>query len=35
MKRCDVSLRSVPDLIAKCIILYNLYIIMNDGFNEN
>ena len=35
MKRCDVPLRSVPDLVATCIVLYNLCITMNDGFNEN
>ena len=35
MKRCDVPLRSVTDLIATCIILHNLCITMNDGFNEN
>jgi hypothetical protein len=30
-----VSLRSVPDLVATCIVLHNLCITMNDGFNEN
>ena len=35
MKRCDVPLRSVPDLVATCIVLHNLCITMNDGFNEN
>ena len=35
MKGCDVSLRSVPDLVATCNVLYNLYIRMNDGFNKN
>ena len=34
MKKCDVPLRSVPDLVATCIVLQNLCIIMNDGFNE-
>jgi hypothetical protein len=28
-------LRSVPDLVATCIVLHNLCITMNDGFNEN
>jgi hypothetical protein len=35
MKRCDVPLRSVPDLVATCIVLHNLCITMNDGVNEN
>jgi hypothetical protein len=35
MKRCDVPLRTVSDLVATCIVLYNLCITMNDGFNEN
>ena len=35
MKRCDVLLRSVPDLVATCIVLHNLCISMNNGFNEN
>ena len=35
MKRCDMPLRSVSDLVARCIVLHNLCITMNDGFNEN
>ena len=35
MKRCDVLLRSVPDLVVTCIVLHNLCITMNDGVNEN
>ena len=35
MKKCDVPLRSVPDLVATCIVLHNLCITMNDGLNVN
>jgi hypothetical protein len=35
MKRCDVPLRSVPDLVATCIVLHNLCIIMKHGFNKS
>jgi hypothetical protein len=35
MKRYDVPLKNVPDLVATCIVLHNLCITMNDGFNGN
>jgi hypothetical protein len=34
MKRCDIPLRMVPNLVCTCIILYNLYITMKDSFDK-
>jgi hypothetical protein len=34
MKRCDISLRMVPDVICTCIVLHNLCITMKDSFDK-
>lgn len=35
MKRTDVPLRMVPDLVCTCIVLHNLCIAMKDSFDRN
>jgi hypothetical protein len=35
MKRCEVSLRSIPDIVATCIVLHNLCIVNNEGIEED
>ena len=35
MKRCDVPLKMVLDIVSICIVLHNLCIIMKHGFNVN
>jgi hypothetical protein len=34
MKRCDIPLRMVPDIVCTCIVLYNLCITMKDSFDK-
>lgn len=34
MKRSEVLLKNIPDIITTCIILHNLYIINNKGFED-
>lgn len=31
MKRSKISLRNMPDIVATCIVLYNLCIVNNEG----
>lgn len=35
MRRCNVPLRNVPNLVATCIVLRNLCITMKDNFDED
>ncbi len=34
MKRCDIPLRMVPDVVCTCIVLHNLCITMKDAFDK-
>jgi hypothetical protein len=34
MKRCDIPLRMVSDVVYTCIVLQNLYITMKDSFDK-
>jgi hypothetical protein len=34
MKRCDIPLRMVPDVVCTCIVLHNLCITMKDSFDK-
>jgi hypothetical protein len=34
MKRCDIPLRMVPDVVCTCIVLHNLCITMKDFFDK-
>ena len=33
MRRCDVPLRMIPDIVSTCIVMHNLCITMKDGFD--
>jgi hypothetical protein len=35
MKRCEVPLRSMPDIVATCIVLHNLCIVNKEGIEED
>ena len=35
MKRCDVPLKMVLNIVSICIVLHNLCITMKDGFKIN
>ena len=35
MKRCEVPLRSMPDMVATCIVLHNLCIVNKEGIEED
>ena len=35
MKRCEVPLRSMPDIVATCIVLHNLCIMNKEGIEED
>lgn len=32
LKRIDVHLKNVPDLVSTCLVLHNIYIIFGDTF---
>ena len=34
MKRNKVPLRNMPNILTACIVLYNLYIVNNEGIEE-
>ena len=35
MKRCKVSLRNMPDIVATCLVLRNLWIVNKEGIEKN
>jgi hypothetical protein len=35
IKRCEVPLRSMPDIVATCIVLQNLCIVNKEGIEED
>ena len=35
MKRHEVSLRNIHDIVAACIVLHNIYIVNNEGIEED
>ena len=34
MKRCEVPLRNIPDIVATCVVLHNLYIMNKEDIEE-
>ena len=35
MKRCEVPLRNIPDIIATCVMLHNLCIVNKEDIEED
>ena len=35
MKRSEISLRNMPNIVATCIVLYNLCIMNNEGIEKD
>ena len=35
MKRCEVPLRNMPDIVATCVVLHNLYIVNKESIEED
>ena len=35
MKQLEIPLKNMPDIVATCIVLHNLYIVNNVGIKEN
>ena len=35
MKRCEVPLRNMPDIVATCVVLHNLCIVNKEGIEED
>ena len=35
MKRCEILLQNMPDIVATCVVLHNLYIVKKEGIEED